>query len=58
MGAEQQVFLDREAREQAASFRHHGYSEPDDFVRRHVSDRLTVKQHRFRRGRKRPGNRA
>ena len=42
MAAEQQVLLDRQAREQPAAFRHHGDAEPDDLVRRQVADRRAV----------------
>ena len=45
VGAEQEVLLDREAREQPAPFRHHGDAPPHDLMRGASADRLAVEYH-------------
>ena len=58
VGAEQKILLDRKARKQPASFRHHCDAQPHDLVRRLAPDRLTVEHHHLRRSRQSAGDRA
>ncbi len=57
VGADQQVFLNRQRSEQTPSFRHQRYAEPDDIVCRKRPDIVAVKTHGGSRARQQARNR-
>ena len=58
MGAEPEVLLDREAREQPAAFRHHGDAQAHDLMRGHRADGAAVESHHVVAAGERAGDRA